>query len=264
MNDYREVRHGYEIIYRFFSDETKRSAFYAALDTCLPGTAKEGIETFDDLWRNLEAGTYITSMSEHDDREDQHGRLSMWRAFGVSGPRVALVVNVPASSQGSLALNLMFSPVGYLTENEVHDSLIQAAANIRLDCGFLRSMDRRMVIGYIAAMFLTAVTCLKHEGFREEREWRAIYLPVQRSSALMQSNIEVVEGVPQLVYKIPMDEKTNPILKDLDLSRILERVIIGPTQYGPAIGATFVAELFRMGIADADKRVVLSGIPIRS
>jgi hypothetical protein len=264
MNDYREVRHGYDVVWRFFSDETKRNEFYAALDTCLPGLAQKAIVAFDNLWRDIEVGTYITSVSGHDDREDQHGRLSMWRAFGVRGPRVALVFNIPVSSQGSLALNLMFSPVGYLPENDVHKSLLQAIANVRSNCDFLRSIDQTTVISHVTAMFLAAVTCLKHEGFHEEREWRAIYFPEQRGSQLMQSNIEVVDGIPQLVYKIPLDEGTNSILADIDLSRILRRVIVGPTQYGPAIGATFTAELFRLGVTDADQCVVLSGIPIRS
>jgi hypothetical protein len=53
----------------------------------------------------------------------------------------------------------------------------------------------------IAMMLLAGVTCLKHEGFREEREWRAIYCPRFYPSPLMGSDIEVIGGVPQLVSR---------------------------------------------------------------
>jgi hypothetical protein len=79
----------------------------------------------------------------------------------------------------------------------------------------------------------------------------------------MDSSLEMVAGVPQLVYKIPLDAKLDPVLADLDLSRLLTRVIVGPTDYGPAVGASFVAELSQLGVPHADKRVVLSDIPLR-
>jgi hypothetical protein len=38
--------------------------------------------------------TFITSIFEHDDSDDLHGRLSMWRALGMSTARVAIVFKV--------------------------------------------------------------------------------------------------------------------------------------------------------------------------
>jgi hypothetical protein len=154
--------------------------------------------------------------------------------------------------------------VGYLPETDVHESLLEAAANINRERAFLKSLGDEMVVNFVTAILLAAVTCLKHRGFHEEREWRAIYLPMLNPSNLMESSLEMVGGVPQLVYKMPLDGTADPGLADLDLSRLLTRVIVGPTDYGPAIGASFVAELFQLGVPDADKRVLLSDIPIRS
>ena len=131
MSDYREVHHGYEILSRFFNDPPKLDAFITALDNCCPGAAREALNLFNQWWNDIQSSTYIFSISEHDDKEDRHGRLSMWRAFGGSVPKVALVFNVPRFSGGALALNLMFSPVAYLTEGEVHaqlQSVIQTSA----------------------------------------------------------------------------------------------------------------------------------------
>ncbi len=113
-------------------------------------------------------------------------------------------------------------------------------------------------------MLVAGVTCLKHEGFREEREWRAIYSPKRNPSQLMESSTEVLAGIPQVVYKVPLDEKIAPELADLDLARVFDRLIIGPTQFAPAMYEAFVAALKKIGVADPEKRVVASNIPIRT
>ena len=35
-------------------------------------------------------------------------------------------------------------------------------------------------------MLVAGVTCLKHEGFHEEREWRVLYAPNRTASPLME------------------------------------------------------------------------------
>ena len=47
---------------------------------------------FNNSWSDIRLNTYITCVSEHQDSEDKHGRLSMWRAFGGgTGTRVGIV-----------------------------------------------------------------------------------------------------------------------------------------------------------------------------
>jgi hypothetical protein len=105
---------------------------------------------------------------------------------------------------------------------------------------------------------------LKHVGFREEREWRVIYSPKRSPSTLIESSIESHEGVPQTVYRFPLDGSVSAELAPLDITRLLDRVIIGPNQYSWAMYESFVAALARAGIENAERRVVVSGIPIRS
>jgi hypothetical protein len=180
MSDYREVQHGFDILNKFFSDKPKVDAFTEALDASVPGAAQEAFVLFNQWWRDIRFNTYVTSISEHDCGEDLHGRLSMWRAFGSNAVRVALVLRVPKISAGSLALNLLFSPVAYLTEDETHAVIYEVIRNIGTNSAFLRSVDREIVVQTAFYMLVAAVTCLKHEGFREEREWRAIYTPKLR------------------------------------------------------------------------------------
>ena len=112
-------------------------------------------------------------------------------------------------------------------------------------------------------MFIAGVTCLKHEGFHEEREWRAIYSPKRNPSPLMDFVIEVVGGVPQPVYKIPLDATVNPALATLDFARIFDRIIIGPSPYPWPMFEAFVEALTKSDVSDAAQRVSLSMIPIR-
>ena len=264
MSDYLEVQHGFDILNKFFSDKAKTATFIAALDACVPNAAQEAINFFNQWWKDIRFSTYVTSISEHDDREDLHGRLSMWRAFGGSAVRVALVLKVPEVSQGSLALNLLFSPVAYLTEDEAHAVIREVIQNIGVNCTFLKSVDRAVIVQTVFYMLMAAVTCLKHEGFREEREWRAIYTPKLCPSSLMESSIELVGGVPQVVYKLPLDATVSSNLADLDFSRIFDRLIIGPSSFPWVMFEAFSSELVKAGVPDAAQRVWNSNIPIRT
>jgi hypothetical protein len=265
MADFREVQHGYDILWRLFHDEQKREAFKAALDVCAPGAADEAIKIFDQWWQTIRFSTFIASLSEHLDNEDFHGRLSMWRAFGNSGaPRVAAVIRIPKFSGGAIALNLIFSPVAYFTEAQTHDEIKRVICNITANVDFLKTIDRQTIVANVFTMLLAGVTCLKHEGFAEEREWRAIYSPLRSPSPFVESSTKVVSGVPQIIHKIPMDATVSPVLAELDLAKMFDRLIIGPSQYSWPMCEAFTQALKAAGVADAEKRVFISDIPIRT
>jgi hypothetical protein len=269
MSDYREVQYGLDILQRYFTDKDKAARFAAALDACAPGVAQEAIKLFDQWWTHPQVSTrfntYISSISLHAAHEDQHGRLSMWRAFGGQNtPRVAFVFSIPKFTGAATALNLLFSPVAYLTVDQVYEVIEEVIGNVFANCEFLRSVERSALLGTVFSMFLAGVTCLKHEGFHEEREWRAIYSPKRAPSSLMESSIEVIAGLPQPVYKIPLDATISPDLATLDFAAMFDRVIIGPSLYPWPMYEAFVTALLKNGISDAAERVFVSLIPIRS
>ena len=82
----------------------------------------------------------------------------------------------------------------------------------------------------------------------------------------MESAIEVVAGVPQRIYKIPLDESVSPTLHDLEFSRSFDRLIIGPSQYAVPMCEAFHAALTEAGVPQLTEkqRIFISGIPIRS
>lgn len=264
MSDYSEVQHGLDIFNRFFSDPTKHESFTVALDDCMPGVASEAINAFNSSWSDIRLNSYIACLSEHQDSEDTNGRLSMWRGFGGTTTRIGIVLRIPYNSLSALALSLTFSPVAYLSESAAHKVLEEVIGNIRANCDYLRTIGRDSLIRLVFMTFLSGVVCLKHEGFQEEKEWRAIYAPKRWPSPLMESSTEVVSGVPQVVYKVPLDAAVSDEIADLDFTQILDHLIIGPTSYPWPIYGAFVDELTKAGVADAAERVRVSGIPIRA
>jgi hypothetical protein len=146
----------------------------------------------------------------------------------------------------------------------VFSVLEEVTKNIHANRDFLRTVDRSHIVSTVFAMLLAGVVCLKHEGFHEEREWRAIYAPNRGKSRLMESSTEVIEGVPQLVHKIPLDANKSEYLVDLDFPKIFDRPIIGPTSYPWPMYEAFVDALAKAGVVNASERLVSSGIPIRT
>jgi hypothetical protein len=103
--------------------------------------------------------------------------------------------------------------------------------NIEASRIFLQTVNRADVVGIAFNMLVSAALCLKYEGFHEEREWRIIHSPNRHPSTLVRASIEVIDGVPQTIYKIPLGGAPPPDLADIDIPHLLDRVIIGPSQY---------------------------------
>jgi len=266
MVDYQEVQHGYKILRNSFAKEDNAKTFIAEMDKIASGAAVQAINNFDGWWKSgaLSFNTFITSVSEHDKDEDFHGRLSMWRAFGANFPRVAIVLNIPKHSPSGEALNLKFSPVLYLTEEQSLELIPQVTHQITANSEYLKGVPRDELEGWIFSMLVLGTTCNKHEGFREEREWRAVHYPQFWQAPLVESSTETICGVPQIVYKIPLDAAKYPALDALDFSKIFERLIIGPSQFPMAMRDAFSLALTKAGVTEAGKRIFNSAIPIRS
>jgi Protein of unknown function (DUF2971) len=266
MTDYREVQHGFTILLRFFTDKDKAKSFKDAVNMFAQGAADEAINLFDQWWRlgTIQFKTFILSTSEHDSEEDLHGRLSMWRAFGGTTARVGLVLNVPARSKAAEEMKLIFSPVAYLKNNEADELVPEVVKNIIANSDFLKAVERQKIVNWIFSMLLLGVTCVKHEGFREEKEWRVVHCPQLYPTPLIKPSTEIVSGIPQSVYKLPLDKTFDPILDDLDFAKLFDRLIIGPSPYPTAMFDAYLEALSNAGVAEAGKKIFISNIPIRT
>lgn len=268
MSDYSEVTHGYDLLKQYFDVRANTEEFVRVFDAIAPGAARQAFDTFNGWWRERHLGLniFVASLTEHDAiKENKFGRLSMWRGFGsASDTRVALVLKVAAHSQATTALSLFFGPVVYAKTEDLAAEMRQVLDNVTRETAFLKSIDPEQIYHYLFAMIFSGVTSTKHPAFREEREWRAVHSPDIFPSTLMEKSVEVISGVPQHVYKVPLDKNVSDQVAQLDVADIIDRVLIGPSPYPWPLYQAFVDVLRDAGVSNPDERVIVSGIPLRT
>lgn len=264
MNDYLESYFGHQHLVEVFSKKEIKQEYLSVLNELGQDFGNQVLNKFDQWWNNIQFNTYITSVSEHDNTEDIHGRLSMWRAYGRDAAKAALVLKMPIQPGEALGLRVLFSPVEYLTPEQLETEFLAAVQNIKQHIGFLKGVKPELLSNMAFFMLVLAALCLKHEGFKEEREWRVICLPHALPTKFVESSVEVVGGVPQTVYKIPLVDRPDDNIMGLEIPKLVDRVIIGPSVYPVPINEAFVNLLVQAGMSDAASRVVFSNIPLRT
>jgi hypothetical protein len=186
----------------------------------------------------------------------------MWRAYGgITG--VALVVNTPPFIRPSHALKAYSSPVAYLDDKAFQQQLAEVADGVENAADFVRGLGKDLVAWYIFRVFKYAALCTKHLGFSEEMEWRIIYTPSIEKSRHLIKETQIIGGTPQPIYKIPLKNLPEEDFIGVEIPELLERIIIGPTDYAPAIREAFEAVLAGAGVDDPASRISVSEIPLR-
>jgi hypothetical protein len=261
MNDFLEVTHGKECVEAAYRGPSGLT-FQQALNSIHAGITKE-FESLFSGWLPFLDDAYLLAISEHEQDEDDLGRLSMWRAYGV-GSGVALVLrHEPFTREDDNGINAYTSPVLYGGTSDVALHLKEAADAILANKAFVGQMSREECKQIVFNMFLFAVLSLKHRGFEEEREWRVVHSPRLHPSKILQKRVELVRGVPQVVFAVPLAAEHNGVAIGLSLDSLLDRVIVGPTEYPDVMREAFVQLLHEAGVHDPDKKVHVSQIPLR-
>ncbi|MGZ9157625.1 MAG: DUF2971 domain-containing protein, partial [Nitrospira sp.] len=85
MNDFSEIQHGINCLMPAYKSPLIGGRLFAFLDAFRVGLGAHIDDIFRSWLPQFQQNTYLTCLSEHDPREDQHGRLSMWRAYGGVG-----------------------------------------------------------------------------------------------------------------------------------------------------------------------------------
>jgi hypothetical protein len=239
MNDVSEVRYGLERLWKTYRDSEGGKQFRSVLNTLFSGFNAEIEKLFNEWTPHFLTDTYLTCLSEHIDNEDEHGRLSMWRAYGES-TGVALIINSSVLLNPADGLAAYSSPVVYLDDQQFERHLALIAKNISGETDFLRFQGRSNIVNRIFHMLRFATLSTKHPGFAEEREWRVVYGPSLEKSPYITNEVVTVNGAPQLVYKLPLKNIAEVGLVAA-IPDILDRIIIGPTQFPIGLGSAFSA-----------------------
>lgn len=260
MNDFQEVEYGLNCTKSAMREHRER--FEAAVDGAWAAMAKQVIDRFEAWIPGFRYATYITCVSEHDDSEDDHGRLSMWRAYGGENG-VALVLNPHVFFTETDALAAYTYPVAYRTAQQFVSDFENWVAGLETNRDLLKSIGYNRCFALLFEALKIGVICTKHPGFAEEREWRIVYSPAQERSSVLKECIEVVRGVPQTVVKIPLVEKPDQGLTGIGVPQLLSRLIIGPTEHADVMYRMFWTVLEKAGVTNAPSVMQVSDIPLR-
>lgn len=261
MDDFTEVHHGFNCLRQACAGDVGQR-LKAILDGMFAGFSTDFDSLFGGWSPTFFEHTYLTCVSEHDPAEDQHGRLSMWRAFG-KAVRVALVFNNKPFFGSSDALKVYSSPVAYLSPEQFKLEFSELVDSIEANSGFLREQGSDEVKNHLFNAFRYAALCTKHPGFHEERELRIIYAPKMHASDRMIADVQTISGVPQPIYKIPLKNIPESGFVGVELPQLLDRVIIGPTQFPVAVAEAFEQALTKVNVSDAARKIFVSDIPLR-
>ena len=176
--------------------------------------------------------TYVFCLSEHDPTNTD-GLLSMWRGYGGQGNGAALVFNTRFVTEDNPASPLILTRVHYASADKriewLNDKLLQW-------CVILKNAsipdDKIHVAAYLffhAIKFFALKS--KHDGFKEEREWRIIYMPERDPQRIWKEKLKLhyvvgPRGVePKLILKIePFDPAQTWKFGD-----IISNIILGPS-----------------------------------
>lgn len=262
MDDFSEVRYGYDQLKQYFDAGNNTQNFFDALGGG-NSAIKDGVDKFNSWWGNTHGSTYIACFSEHHIKDDEHGRLSMWRGFSQSKPGVAMIFN-PPQPNSALPLKVFLSPVAYYSIKELTLSLDNVVNQIQYHRKYLLQFPSQLITDWIYLLLVTAAVSLKHPGFREEEEWRMIHLPDQIPSNFMNPSTESVRSVPQIVYKITLKNDPSQNIDAIEIANIMDSIIIGPTQYPLSIAGAINHELLGIGVQNSQSFIKFSGIPLRS
>jgi hypothetical protein len=210
--------------------------------------------------------TYVFCLTDHD-LLNPDGRLSMWRAYGGQGNGAALVFNTSFITFNADS-PLIIAKVHYKSHSNrlawLQDKLdtylgITARLGLPDERLFIASYQIFNLINIFALIF-------KHDGFSEEQEWRAIYMPdrdIQQALTDKFSYHIGPRGVePKL--KFPVAPLKIADAGEWKFDDIVEQIILGPSVSSPLAVASIKRMLKTLRHPGLIDRVVASTIPLRA
>lgn len=259
MNDFSEISYGLRLITHTFSGEFSKH-FRETVNAVFAGTIEKAEQSLNTWFADWKFETYLACISLHDRAEDKSGRLSMWRAYGDT----AIVIKNTPMVTTTEKLGVFSMPVMYWSDAQYRDELFKVTKMINRNQSYLRDLGQDTLVSYIHHMFFHIAIGTKHPGFAEEKEWRIYFRPNEVKAPLIKPEVVVLRGVPQIIYKLPLKNDPKSDLHEADIPSLLDRIIIGPTQYPHVSVSAFQQVLGELGVKDKKDKVIASDIPLRS
>lgn len=203
--------------------------------------------------------------SKHDQRRHKDGLLSMWRGYGGFGKGVAIVFDTNAVVPNEES-TLMLNKVIYASGSDRQYWIKQKVDHFAQTLAKLNPSDEQLYLASYAILERVKLFALysKHEGFREEREWRLVYLKQRDTKGLLSPMIGHHSAPSGVATKLKLDLKSVGRSMDLTLDRLIHSIILGPGLASPlSVKATQVM-LTRINKPHLIERLHRSSTPFRS
>lgn len=262
MNDIQELRLGINM-----STEYILSNIFECFDTSTARIVErcyvKNLQSFQD---EQMIDIYVLCFCEHN-QDDYDGVLSMWRGYGGYGGGVALVINTSFVRDGA-DLPIYIQKVQYISNEERQCHLKHIIDNW---CQHVKQLLVPEDMLYIPVFYLFYIVLLnaltsKHYGFKEEREWRLLYIKAYDESALLTKYLSyhVDKHGIQPKLKLPIGPLPDDDISQWSIPTIVDRIIIGPSISSPLAQETTKRLLQPIYGEALNDKVYASGIPFRS
>ena len=263
MNDHSEVQHGIACLNTALSPSSATGHQLAnSLNGCFQDLYHEVLNEFGQWVPSMISDTFITCMSEHDLKDREYWKLSMWRAYG-GNAGVAFILNPKVFFSETQVLAAYTVPVLYADPEALQAMLSEVAQNILKNTAYIQHFGRDQARGAFFTALRWAAISTKHPAFKEEREWRIVSSPsIQRSEYVKQFQ-EVIGEIPQPVLKIELKDQPSEGLIGLQLEDFIEEILIGPCEFPGIIARAITQELQQHNFINLCNKIRYTGIPLR-
>lgn len=264
MNDSEELQFGIiEGTTEFrINEEVKAACKTLAHHEKLLGFFEHWLHDFE---ANHVFDTYVLCLTEHEP-DEADGILSMWRGYGDGGNGVAIVfgTDVLEAIEDS---PLVIGRVHYGSRSERLDWIKKRLSVLANVLAGSDQTDEFLVFAgwhWLERLRLFALFS-KHNGFRDEREWRVAYLSHRDTRGLLRQRLGYAvtsRGVEQKL-KLKFEPIHGVSTRPVGIDGMIRKIILGPSiSSGMAERATR-RMLEACGHPELGERLVSSGIPFR-
>jgi hypothetical protein len=265
MNDLEEVRFGMTVGANLFLGSSEVEP------ACGSKQRFDMLRSTFNYWNNKFANEhlldlYVFCLSEHG-KEDTDGLLSMWRGYGGNGSGAAIVFDT-AKIAAREESPLIIAKVHYGTADQRIDRLKQYVTQFAAILKTSNLPDDKLSHAsyYFFERLKQFSIFTKHQGFKEENEWRVVYLKNRDEAKAFDKMLSYALGSRGLEPKLKMKIEAIPGLPETDtsLAQIVERIILGPSMSSPLARATILRMLETLDLPELKNRVFSSTIPFRA
>jgi hypothetical protein len=213
----------------------------------------------------LAMDVYVMCLSEHQ-ATDVDGQLSMWRGYGAAGNGACIVVDT-SKFEPVEGTPFILGKIHYSSRSERIDRLKNYVLRF---CEMLNKQEKETLDVWLCTYVLFERIKLfsiftKHTGFREEAEWRLVYLSEQDTSSEFKGMIDYDLGRFGLEPKLKLDLARLPGIdpaRDF-FEQATDRIIVGPSLSSPHSLDLVKRMVEKCNHPNLKDRVVASQIPFR-